>query len=586
MASTVAMYTALSGLNANARSLDVIGNNIANVNTTAFKSSRLMFSNMFSRTFSIGTPPGESTGGTNPAQVGLGVAIAGTQRNFSGGTISPTGDSRDLAIEGDGFFVVDSGGRQAYTRAGAFRTNAEHDLVNISGDRVLGYGLDGSFNITPGALVPLNIPVGALTLAEATRNVHMAGNLNAAGPLPTRGSRTELVGQVPSVGLRAIATANPPPAAGNQLEPTTRLVDIEDPDQVLSGIPLFFAGDTFELRGVEKGTKVVAPAQLAITSTATVQDLMDFITAALGIQNVGGPNPDGRTPGVSLETHLGIITVDGNTGTANSLRIDPSDLRILDDSGDFRRTAFATETKQTADGESVRTTFVVFDSLGSPLEVDVAMVLDGKSNGGTEWRYYLDSAEDSDLAIALGTGVVSFNTAGQLITTTPIQVVVDRDNTGAESPLVFDLSLSSGQDTVTALADTDSNIAATFRDGSPIGTLTTYAVGEDGTITGAFSNGLTRTLGQVVLATFANNEGLVDAGGNLFLVGPNSGTPVITPGKTMGAGRIVGGALELSNVDLSSEFIGLIQAATGFSASSRVIQTTNDLFQQLLVLGR
>jgi len=586
MASTTAMYSALSGLNANARSLDVIGNNIANVNTTAFKSNRLLFSSMFSRTFSIGTPPGETTGGTNPGQIGLGVAIAGTQRNFTGGTISPTGDSRDLAIEGDGFFVVDAAGSQSYTRAGAFRTNAEHDLVNIDGDRVLGFGVDSNFNITAGALVPLNIPIGAMTLAEATRNVHLSGNLNADGALPTRGSRTELVSQVPSVGLRAIATANPPPGAGNQLEPTTRLVDVEDPQQTLSGIPLFFVGDTFELRGAEKGTKTLAAAQLAITDTVTVQDLMDFLTQALGIQQTGTANPDGRTPGVSLEPHLGILTVDGNTGTANSLRIDPSDLRVLDDSGDFRRTAFATETKQTADGEGVRTTYVVYDSLGAPVEVDVAMVLDSKSNSGTTWRYYLDSADDSDLAIALGTGLVSFDTSGRLTTTAPIQVVVDRDGTGALSPLAFEMSLSSGQDSVTALADDDSNIAATFRDGSPIGTLTTYAVGQDGTINGSFSNGLTRTLGQVTLATFANNEGLIDVGGNLFRAGPNSGTPVITPAGSLGAGRIVGGALELSNVDLSAEFIGLIQASTGFSASSRVIQTTNDLYQQLLVLGR
>jgi len=580
------MYTALSGLNANARSIDVIGNNISNVNTTAFKSSRLMFSTMFSRTFSIGTAPSDSSGGTNPGQVGLGVQIAGTQRNFSGGTISPSGDSRDLAIEGDGFFVVDSGGTQAYTRAGAFRTNAVHDLVNISGDRVLGYGVDGNFNISAGALQPLNIPLGALTLAQATTSVHLAGNLNAGGAVPTRGSRTDLLGQAPDVGLRAIANANPPPSPGNQIEPTTRLVDVEDPDQVLTGIPLFFVGDTFEVRGVEKGTKTLAPAQLPITSTATVQDLMDFLTAVMGIQNTGSANPDGSTPGVSLETHLGIITVDGNTGTANNLRIDPSDLRILDDSGDYRRNAFATVPKQVADGESVRTTYVVFDSLGSPLEVDLAMVLDGKSNGGTSWRYYLDSAADSDVSIALGTGLVDFDTFGQLITTSPVQVTVDLDDTGAQSPLVFEMAFASGQDSVTALADTESSLAATYRDGAPIGTLTSYGVGQDGIINGVFSNGLVRTLGQVVLATFANNDGLIDIGDNLFQYGPNSGTPVVTPPGSMGAGTIVGGALEQSDVDLSAEFIGLIQASTGFSANSRVIQTCNDLYQQLLVLGR
>ncbi|MDY7109258.1 MAG: flagellar basal body protein, partial [Planctomycetota bacterium] len=88
MASTTAMFTGLSGLSANARRLDVIGNNIANVNTTAFKSNRMLFAPTFSRNFSLGTAPSEYTGGTNPGQIGLGVSIAGTQRNFNNGTIS------------------------------------------------------------------------------------------------------------------------------------------------------------------------------------------------------------------------------------------------------------------------------------------------------------------------------------------------------------------------------------------------------------------------------------------------------------------------------------------------------------------
>src|SRR5712671_2068396 len=109
MASTTALFTGLSGMNANARRLDLIGNNIANANTTAFKSSRMLFSTQFSRTLSAGSPPGPINGGTNPSQIGLGVQIAGTQRDFNGGSISATGDPRDLAIEGNGFFVVDHG---------------------------------------------------------------------------------------------------------------------------------------------------------------------------------------------------------------------------------------------------------------------------------------------------------------------------------------------------------------------------------------------------------------------------------------------------------------------------------------------
>ena len=111
-------------------------------------------------------------------------------------------------------------------------------------------------------------------------------------------------------------------------------------------------------------------------------------------------------------------------------------------------------------------------------------------------------------------------------------------------------------------------------------------VGQDGRITGAFSNGLTRTLGQVALATFTNAEGLVDVGGNTYRTGANSGEALIGPALTLGSGKIVGGALELSNVDLSQEFVNLILASTGYSASSRIITTTDQLMQQLLAIGR
>jgi flagellar hook protein FlgE len=317
-----------------------------------------------------------------------------------------------------------------------------------------------------------------------------------------------------------------------------------------------------------------------------VQDLMDFLTQALGLNPLAGANPDAKLPGAALDPVTGIISVNGNTGSVNDLRVDPTDLRVLDSSGALLGSPLSTAKTQAADGESVRTTFVVFDSLGTPVPVDITMVLDSTSNAGTRWRYYAESADDSDLALALGTGLVDFDTNGQLATQLPITLTIDRDSTGAGTPLSFNLALSGSQDNVTALTDSGSAIAATFRDGSSIGTLASFAVGSDGTISGSFTNGATRTLGQVALATFANNEGLVDNGSNLFLPGPNSGTPLVSAPLTLGAGKIVGGALELSNVDLSQEFIGLILSSTGYSASSRVIQTCNDLMQQLLVLGR
>lgn len=585
MASTTALFTGLSGLNANSRNLDVIGNNIANVNTTAFKSSRLMFSNMFSRNMRAGTAPAETTGGTNPYQIGLGVNISGTQRNMTGGTISASGDGRDLAIDGNGFFVVQRGETQYYTRAGAFRQNAVNELIDISGNRVLGYGVDDEFNVIPGILQPLEIPTGQLTIAQATQTARIGGNLNANGSLPTGGSRLALGGS-DVLGFRAVAGATPPPGAGNVLEATTRLIDIEDPGQPGSGAAWFSVGQTFELRNVSKGTRLLPAASLAITASTTVQDLMTFMTQSLGMNTTVGNNPDGGTPGVTVDPVTGFINIIGNTGTSNDIQIQTADARLVNADGTIARYPLVPTKNASADGESKRTAFVAFDSLGTPVEIDVTMTMESRGDAGTTWRYYVESGDNAATGLAVTTGTISFDNEGRLITRTPASITVNRTNSGAVTPLNFEFEFGGGDDTLSSLTDTTSEIAITFRDGAPIGTLTSYAVGLDGTIEGTFSNGLIRTLGQVALATFTNTEGLVDEGGNLFRVGANSGSPVITTPGQMGAGFITSGALELSNVDIGEEFIKMILTSTGYSANSRVIRTADELMQQLLVLGR
>lgn len=577
MASTTALFTGLSGLNAHARKLDVIGNNIANVNTTAFKSSKMMFESLFSRNFSFGSSPSEVMGGTNPRQIGNGVAVGGIQRNFNNGAFTATGDLRDLSIDGNGFFIVQREGQQFFTRAGSFRQDPQDNLITIGGERLMGYMADDNFNIQEGQLVPVNIPVGKRTIAEATRNAVIAGNLNSEGSLATQGALINLLANATD-GLLAVG--------GGFIGTGTLLSSIEDPATPGSGTPAFAAGETIRLGGATKGGARVPQAELGITPATTVQDLMDFLTAALGIQQTGSANPDGSMPGVTVDATTGVISIIGNTGTQNDLVIRPGDLVVLDVNGTSRGQAFNTEKVESADGESVRTTMVIYDSLGGSVSFDVTMVLEETPNTGPVWRYYLESDDDTDLAIALGTGTLQFDTQGQLDpNNSEISVTIDRNNTGANQPLSFTLSFmdSAGQLTSTA---TNSAMQGVYWDGLPPGTLSTFGVGDDGTIFGRFSNGAVRTLGRVVVANFTNPGGLVDAGGNLFESGPNAGPAVIANPGTLGSGLIVAGALEMSNVDLGEEFTQMILTSTGYSASSRVIRTADELIQQLLVLGR
>ena len=585
MATTTAFYTGLTGLAANSRTIEVVGNNIANANTTAFKSSRVSFSNLFGRTLSIGTPPGDTTGGTNPSQIGYGVQVAGTQRQMSGGAISPTGDGRDLAIDGNGFFMVEKGGQVGYTRAGGFRQNSAGDLSTVTGERLLGYAVDDDYNVQRGSLTGISIPLGELTIAEATTLTRFSGNLNAGGIAATRGSEVTL-GSSATAGFGLIGGATVPTTGANALETSSLLIEIEDPAAPGSGSSMFSAGQFIELSGAQRGGTTLPTNDFAIGATSTVQDLLDFLTRALGIHDTGGANPDGQTPGVSVDPVTGVFTVVGNTGASNAVQLDASDLRVVDAGGSLVSTPFVPTTVQEADGESVRTAFIVYDSLGAPVQVEMSMVLESKGDLGTGWRYYVDSRDNTGGDVRVATGAVQFDNEGRLLTTTPIGVTVDRSGTGAAPNLSFEIDLQDDSGEVTALADNTSAIAAVYRDGSPIGTLADFGIGSDGTVTGVFTNGLTRTLGQVALATFRNAEGLVDLGNNVYTVGANSGPAVEAVPGELGAGGIVSGALELSNVDLGQEFITMITASTGYSASSRVVRTADDLIQQLLLIGR
>ncbi|MEM1424546.1 MAG: flagellar hook-basal body complex protein [Planctomycetota bacterium] len=567
MSSPSTLFTGLSGLSANNRRLETIGNNIANVNTNAFKSNRVLFAPNLSRNFSLGSSPNALNGGTNPAQIGAGVRVSATQRNFAGGATTPTGIPTDLAIEGNGFFIVDREGQRFFTRDGAFQLNANNELVTPSGARVQGFTVDSEFNLIEGNLSDMTIPVGVATLAEATSNVNFSGNLNAAGDVATQGSVHT---------LEPFTTGGGTPATG-----ATLLTALD--------APTLAVGDVFRIRDAQIGDKTIPEASLTITATTDVDELMVFIGDALGIVDGAAA---GGTGGVTIDA-AGVVSIAGNLGTANDLAFDNGEFGFVDSTG-ANIDLFVPERTQSADGESVRSTFVVYDTLGTPVNVDVTAVFEStETDGGTNWRLYFRSPDDSDAAYNLDLAgldnapLIRFNESGQLIDDAPVPIQINRVGTGAADPIGIALNFNSVGDNVTAFSSPSganglSSLAATFQDGSPLGVLSSFAVGVDGTIVGGFTNGLTRTIGRVAVGSFTNPEGLVDVGENLFAVGPNSGTALITGPTEFGTGRIIGGALELSNVDLPGEFINLITTQTGYSASSRVITSADELLQQLL----
>jgi len=172
------MFAAVTGLRSHQAFMDVVGNNIANVNTTGYKSSSVLFEDLLSQSLTGAGAPSSVQGGTNPAQIGLGVKLTGVSVNFAQGATQLTGRSTDFAIQGDGFFVVHGGAGTTYTRNGSFSLDANGNLVDANGNFVQGWQADQSGNVqTTTSTGNLKIPVGQIIQPITTQNITLGGNL-------------------------------------------------------------------------------------------------------------------------------------------------------------------------------------------------------------------------------------------------------------------------------------------------------------------------------------------------------------------------------------------------------------------------
>jgi flagellar hook protein FlgE len=561
------LFTGLSGLDANQSWMNVVANNIANANTTAFKSSNVSFSSQFYVTDRPSSGPNGDFGGTNPSQEGMGVQVAAITTNFTPGQIQTTGVDTNMAISGDGFFVLNSNQGQQFTRDGTFSLNGSNQLVTSGGQYVQGYSADQNGNIISGSLGNLTIPIGQETIAAATQNVSLEGNLDSSGT--TASGATILTSQA----LTTIDASN--------LTGTTALTDLASATNPT--VPLLAVNDVLTLQGTQGGNDL--PTQsFTVTNTSTGGDLENFFNNSLGI-NTSVSEPGNPTPGATVQLSnptTGQLTIIGNTGTANALTLGSQGLvDTTSNTTPFDLTAGTDGTfTDNPAGESTNTTITAYDSLGTPITINLTTVLESTvPGGGDTWRFYATSPDNTGgNGPIVGSGTLTFDSSGALVSTTGTQLTIDRTGTGAASPLNINLNFGS----TTALSATSSNMVMSTQDGEPIGTLTSFSVGGDGTITGQFTNGLTKTLGQVVLANFNNPNGLIAQGSNVYITGPNSGTARIGSATQNGTGTLESGALEQSNVNLSQEFINLIIASTGFSASSKVISTSDQLLTDLL----
>ena len=454
--------------------------------------------------------------------------------------------------------------------------------------------LSGPINVTNGRVTLDNLPQADVATTDwRTRRIYRS--------LSTDSSTFYLVGEIPNMDAGEMFVDNLTDAAissnptidldGPKIGYSTRLVDVISRDgsvynQVFEEGALDFTG--------KKGGRTLETKQFTITADTTVQELIDFMDNSMGIQSAAA-DPTFPIPGSADESSSstippggrvegGRIIMTGNNGVDNAIDIGLSGM-LLDTGTSTENVDLPWGVLQGAVGESAVTDFLVYDTLGIPIQVRLTCVMEERDSTSTTYRWYADSPDNDPTTgteIAVGTGRVTFDGEGNLIAVSEGTVSIERRNVSSASPLEFELDFNN----ISGLAAEQSSVAVSRQDGSGPGTLTSFIVGEDGVIAGVFSNGVTRDLGQIRLARFSNPSGLEQKGENLYAEGVNSGLPVEGDPGQQGTGSIVSGAVELSNTDIGSNLIDLILASTMYRGNTRVITTAQEMIDELLSLRR
>ena len=459
------LFSGVSGMQNHQTRMDVIGNNIANVNTTGFKRGRVNFQDLISQQLSGASRPTEEVGGVNPKEVGLGVMIASIDTVHTQGALQTTGINTDIAVQGNGFFVLKSGEKNFYTRAGAFGVDKDGTMVNpANGMRVQGWmaqEVDGTRMINTSAQTEdLVVPIGQKIDAKATTSVQYSCNLDKRLPVLPENAN-----------------------AAQQLESTWSTE--------------FKVYDAFgEMHELNLSFSRVPETQNQWLATVVVDP-----------QNAE-----------ATETRSGIGTTEGteNTFTVN------------------------------------------FDNYGH-----LASVTDTAGN--------------------------TTDPTGQVFVQVSYNVVgANADEAGEVTRHTFNINLGeigTSRNTITQFAER-STTKAYQQDGYAMGYLENFKLDQSGVITGVYSNGVSREIGQLAMAGFANQGGLEKAGDNTYVQSNNSGIANISTSGILGKGKLIAGTLEMSNVDLTEQFTDMIITQRGFQAGAKTIQTSDTMLETVLNLKR
>ena len=564
------LYSGVAGLKTHQTRMDVIGNNIANVNTTAYKSSSMTFSELMSQTTQKASGANATTGvgGTNAKQIGLGVKAGAINTAITTqGSAQSTGNPFDIMITGDNFFVVNNGSENFFTRDGSFYVDGAGNLAMTStGYNVMGWGVDKTTgNIKQDTVTALRIMSSAnMTYPpEATTKANISGILDQND--------------------KDVTSAN------------GKTVNLNFFDA--RGYS-YTAKFTFKQSGGDKSNEYSMELNKILDSTGKEMDISGI---TFGEQNLE------QTLSSKLSLNTDSYKWDDATKTLQTTATPPETVAELGKI--FKNGALITdqdkaeEVQKNLDAiakaygyEGSTDEFLKLYTTGKAGQVTVQKMLENMSQNMTG-DDILPKTKDEELTMTGrkfdGAKVVFDKDSGKLQSinnsTTNLSTTLNFPATmGNFSNITIDLSECTNYDNKGT-----STIGATSGDldglgtGRRLGDMIGVSIQKDGMIYASYDNGMTKLLGQIATAAFANASGLEKEGDNLYSATLNSGEfDGIGVDITAGGGYMSPGQLEMSNVDLSSEFTEMITTQRGFQANSRIITVSDTLLEELTNLKR
>lgn len=581
------LYSGVSGLKTHQTKMDVIGNNISNVNTVAFKSSSTTFQDVMYQTTSQASAATGTVGGKNAKQIGLGVTNGATKVSItSAGAAQSTGDALDIRLSDTNtthFFVVNNGSENVYTRAGSFYVDADGNMaMTTTGYLVYGYVADNN---------------GSLSQDLGALRVMSAANKTSAPEATTAATFSGIIDQndsdfESSNGYIRSLTFYDNKGYTYTAKFAFKVVDAKEGKYTmeLTSVTDSSGNDILETYLSQADTSLSDIFGNATTSSKSYSFNTNNVAFADDGSIVYTPSNQTTTPAVSYTLEL----ADGDSGEAGSKKL------LLKDSTGATVYSLGDTTDTTAEAAGI-TLSDIFNTNGDDIV----------SFTGTD---------DTDLTKLTTSGItatintsnydVQFNTkTGAIISVGgvdytngyPDNAIVfnanllgpNYDTAASENAAISAISLdfsdllnydNSGTSTVTTARGIVEN-SVTVGAGKKMGTMTGLSVSENGDIYGTYDNGNTKLLGRIAVASFANASGLEELGNNCYGATLNSGDAEIgvisADGSSMSTGQ-----LEMSNVDLSSEFTDMITTQRGFQANSRIITVSDTLLEELINLKR